>query len=106
VTELESLHGISGALFEGGTDRLPEHCLLAAITRRQGDSEMKRLLLIGAATCAFAVLPTLSASAMPRATADILVSDTDSPVILAHGGHGHHGHGHHGGWGRGRHRGW
>ena len=24
--------------FEGGTDRLPEHYLLAAITRRQGDS--------------------------------------------------------------------
>jgi hypothetical protein len=55
-------------------------------------------------------MPTLSASAMPRATADTLVSDTDSPVILAHGGHGHGhmgrgGHGHHYGWGRGHHRG-
>jgi hypothetical protein len=73
---------------------------------------MKRLLLIGIAACAFAALPTLSASAMPRATADRLVSDTDSPVILAHGhGHGHgHGHmggrGHHYGWGRGHHHGW
>jgi hypothetical protein len=71
---------------------------------------MKRLLLIGVAACAFAALPTLSASAMPRATADTLVSDTDSPVILAHGGHGHGqmgrgGRGHHYGWGRGHHRG-
>jgi hypothetical protein len=57
-----------------------------------------------------AAIPTLSASAMPRATADMLVSDTDSPVILA-GGHGHGhghmgGHGHHYGWGRGHHYGW
>jgi hypothetical protein len=98
-----SPHGIGGALFEGGTDRLPEHYLLAAITRRQGDSEMKRLLLIGVAVCAFAALPMLSASAMPRASADQLVSDTDSTVILAHGGHGHHGHH---GWGRGHHHRW
>ena len=42
-----------------------------------------------------------------------LLSDTDNPVILARGGHGHghaHGHrggrGHHYGWSRGRHRGW
>jgi hypothetical protein len=70
--------------------------------------KMKRLLLIGVATCAFAALPTLSASAMPRATADMLVSDTDNPVILAHGhGHGHMGgRGHHYGWGRGHHHGW
>lgn len=71
---------------------------------------MKRLLLIGVAACAFAAMPTLSASAMPRATADGLVSDTDNPVILAHG-YGHrHGHmggrGHHYGWGRGHHHGW
>ena len=75
---------------------------------------MKRFLLIGVAACAVAALPALSASAMPRAAADILVSDTDSQVILARGGHGHgHGHmghhggrGHHYGWGRGHHRGW
>ena len=74
---------------------------------------MKRLLLIGVAACAFAAMPTLSASAMPRAAADTLVSDTESPLILARGGHGHgHGHmgrggrGHHYGWSRGRHRGW
>ena len=72
---------------------------------------MKRLFLIGVAACALAALPTLSASAMPRATADTLVSGTDSPIILVHG-HGGHGHmgrggrGHHYGWGRGRHRGW
>ena len=54
---------------------------------------MKRLLLIGFAACAFAVVPTLSASAMPRATPDSLVAGTDSTVILAKGGHGH-GRGH------------
>ena len=73
---------------------------------------MKRLLLIGVAACASAAIPMLSASAMPRATSNMLVSDTDNSVILAHGhghGHGHgwgHGHmggrGHHYGWGRGR----
>jgi hypothetical protein len=31
----------------------------------------------------------LSASAMPRATADTLIDSSDSPIILAHGGHGH-----------------
>jgi hypothetical protein len=72
---------------------------------------MKRLLLIGVAACVLATLPSLSASAMPRVAADTLVSDTDSPIILAHGGHRHGhmgrgGHGHHYGWGRGRHRGW
>jgi hypothetical protein len=61
---------------------------------------MKRLLLIGFAACAFAVVPTLSASAMPRATPDTLVAGTDSAVILARGGHGH-GRGHMGRGGRG-----
>jgi hypothetical protein len=73
---------------------------------------MKRLLLIGVAACAFAAMPTLSASAMPRASADTLIENSDSSVILARGGHGrgHHmgrgGRGHHYGWSRGRHRGW
>ena len=72
---------------------------------------MKRLLLVGIAAGAFAAMSTLSASAMPRATADSLVGDTDNAVILVRGGHGHgHGHmggrGHHYGWGRGHHRGW
>jgi hypothetical protein len=74
---------------------------------------MKRLLLTGIAACAFAAMPMPTASAMPRASADTLVSENDSPVILARGGHGHgHGHmgrggrGHHYGWGRGRHHGW
>jgi hypothetical protein len=74
-------------------------------------SKMKRLLLIGVAACAFAAMPTLSASAMPRATADMLITSSDGPVVLARGGHGHGhmgrgGRGHHYGWGRGRHRGW
>jgi hypothetical protein len=74
---------------------------------------MNRLLLVGVAACAFAALPTLSASAMPHATWDTLITSSDSAVILVHGGHGHgHGHmghggrGHHYGWGRGLHRGW
>jgi hypothetical protein len=83
------------------------------MTRPHGEYEMKRFLLIGVAACAFAAMPTLSASAMPRATAGTLVSDTDNSIILVHGGHGHwHGHmghggrGHHYGWGRGHHHGW
>jgi hypothetical protein len=74
---------------------------------------MKRLLLIGVAACAFAAMPTLSASAMPLVAAQTLIADSDNPVILARGGHGHGGghmghgdRGHHYGWGRGRHRGW
>jgi hypothetical protein len=72
---------------------------------------MKRLLLIGFAACAFAAMPTLSASAMPRVAADTLVSETDGSLVLArHHGRGHHmrrgGRGHHHGWSRGRHRGW
>lgn len=73
---------------------------------------MKRLLLIGFAACAFAAMPTLSASAMPRVAADTLVSETDGSLVLARHGHGrgHHmrrgGRGHHYGWSRGRHRGW
>jgi hypothetical protein len=112
---VQSLYGVSCGWFESGTDGFPKRCLPAAITRRQGDMKMKRLLLIGVAACAFAAMPTLSASAMPRATADTLVGDTDNSVILVHGGHGHgHGHGHmgrggrghHYGWGRGHHHGW
>ncbi len=74
---------------------------------------MNRLLLAGVAACAFALIPTLSASAMPRATADTLITSSDSAVILARGGHGHRGghmgrggHGHHYGWVGGRHHGW
>lgn len=74
---------------------------------------MKRLLLIGVAACAFAAMPTLSASAMPRAAADTLIASSDSPIVLAHGGHGYRGghmgrggRGHHYGWGRDLHRGW
>ena len=69
---------------------------------------MKRLLLIGFAACALALIPTLSASAMPAATPGAL-GGSDAAVIQVRGGHGHgHGHGHmggrghHYGWGRGR----
>jgi hypothetical protein len=77
---------------------------------------MKRLLLIGLAACAFALAPTLSASAMSVATPDAL-GVSDNAVIQVRGGHGHGGghgwghrggRGHHYGWGRGRghHYGW
>jgi hypothetical protein len=68
---------------------------------------MKRLLLMVFATSALAIMPTLSASAMPAANPNMLTAD--SAIIQVKGGHGHgHGHmgrggrGHHYGWGRGR----
>lgn len=72
---------------------------------------MKRLQLIGFAACALATLPTLSASAMPQPSSNMLVTGSDDAIILAKGGHGRGhmgrgGRGHHYGWGRGRHRGW
>jgi len=75
---------------------------------------MKRFLLIGFAACAFALAPTLSASAMPVAKQGTMVKNTDSDIIQVRGhrgGRGHHygwgrGRGHHYGWSRGRHRGW
>src|ERR1700722_18352087 len=79
---------------------------LVAITRvqRRRDPYMKRLFLIGFAACAFALAPTLSASAMPVASPDAL-GVSDNAVIQVRGGHGHgHGWGHHGG--RGHHYGW
>lgn len=81
---------------------------------------MKRVLLVAFAACAFALAPTLSASAMPGANPSAL-TDTDSSIVLVKGGHGHgwghrggrghhygwgRGRGHHYGWSRGRHRGW
>src|SRR5258706_15998089 len=84
----------------------------------QGENTtMKRLLLTGFAACAFALAPTLSASAMPGASPSALTDTDDSSIVLVKGGHGHgggHGWGHRGGrghqfgWGRGRghHNGW
>ena len=75
---------------------------------------MKRLLIIGFTGCAFALAPTMSASAMPAATPYAL-DGADGAVIQVKGGHGHgHGHGwdhhggrgHHYGWYRGHHYGW
>jgi Spy/CpxP family protein refolding chaperone len=63
---------------------------------------MKRLLMIVFAGCAFALAPTMSASAMPAATPYAL-GGTDEAFIQVKGGHGH-GWGHHGG--RGHHYGW
>ena len=61
---------------------------------------MKRLLIIGFAACAFALTPTLSASAMPAATPGAF-GGSDAAVIQVKGGHGHgHGHGHMGRGGR------
>ena len=59
---------------------------------------MKRALLIGFAACAFALAPTLSASAMPVTTSNTLIGGSDSAVIQIHG--------HHYGWGLGHHYGW
>ena len=72
---------------------------------------MKRILLIGLAACALALIPTLSASALPVAPPSAL-ADTDGSIVQVKGhGHGHMGRGgrgHHYGWGRGRghHYGW
>lgn len=83
---------------------------------------MRRLILIGAAVCALAVLPTLPASAMPFGSpAAVAQSAGDTTLVkgghghgrghMGRGGRGHHygwsrGRGHHYGWSRGRHRGW
>jgi hypothetical protein len=64
---------------------------------------MKRLLLLGFAICAFAFGPTLPASAMPVAKQQPVVANSDSDVVQVRGHRG--GRGHHYGWGRGRHRG-
>ena len=75
---------------------------------------MKRLLIVGfiSFACAFAIAPTVSASAMPVATPYTL-GGANEAVIQVKGGHGHgHGWGHHGGrghhygWYRGHHYGW
>ena len=73
---------------------------------------MKQALLIGFAACAFALAPTLSASALPVASPDA-ISVSEGAIIHVKGGHGggrgHMGRGNRGrhlGWTRGRHRGW
>jgi hypothetical protein len=70
---------------------------------------VKRLLIIGFTGGAFALAPTLSASAMPAATPYTL-GGVDGAVIQVHGhgwGHRHGWHrGHHYGWYRGHHYGW
>jgi hypothetical protein len=73
---------------------------------------MKRLMLIGAAICAIAIMPTLPANAMPLGSLKPAVSQADNDTILVgRGGRGEHrgwegNRGHHYGWSRGRHRGW
>jgi hypothetical protein len=72
---------------------------------------MKRLMLIGAALCTLAVMPTLPAAAMRLAPLTPAVTHSDSDTVLAaYRGRGHH-YGwdrhrdHHYGWSRGRHLG-
>jgi len=67
---------------------------------------MKRLLLVGFAACAFALAPSLTASAMPIQKQSMGIVAADSDFIQVHGDRG--GRGHHYGWGRGRghHHGW
>lgn len=84
---------------------------------------MKKLWLVGFAATAMLVLPAVSASALPIAAPNALISIDDGAVIAVKGGHGHgrghmgrggrghhygwaRGRGHHYGWSRGRHRGW
>lgn len=73
---------------------------------------MKRLMMIGATVCAFAIMPTLPATAVPLGSLKPTATQADSDTILVkRGGRGHHygwgrGRGHHHGWSRGRHRGW
>jgi hypothetical protein len=86
-----------------GTQRLLKHSLPVALKRfTEENVYMKRLWLIGFAACAFALAPSLAASAMPVATPGTLVVSEEA-VIQVKGGHGHHY-----GWGRGRghHYGW
>ena len=69
---------------------------------------MKRLLIIGLTSCAFGLVPTMPASAMPAAKPYTLAG-ADGAVIQIKGGHGwghHGGRGHHYGWHRGHHYGW
>src|SRR6516164_4213421 len=77
-----------------------------------GSTKMKRLLINGLTGCAFALAPTMSASAMPAATPYTL-GGADEAIIQVKGVHGHGhgwghhgGHGHHCGWYRGHHYGW
>lgn len=73
---------------------------------------MKRLMLIGFAVCAIAVMPTLPTTAMPFAPLTPAVTQADENVMLVkRGGRGHHygwsrSRGRHLGFTRGRHRGW
>ena len=65
---------------------------------------MKRALLIGFAACAFALAPTLTASAMPVGSPEA-IGVSEGAVTQVKGGHGH-GRGHMGRGNRGRHLGW
>src|SRR5215471_501688 len=81
-----------------------------SICHKGGGTKMKRRLLIGLTSCAFALAATMSASAMPAATPSTL-GGANEAVIQVKGGHGHGwghhgGRGHHYGWYRGHHYGW
>jgi hypothetical protein len=65
---------------------------------------MKRLMLLGAAVCAFAAMPALPASAMPFGLPAEAVAQTDGDIVLVR----HRNRGHHYGWKHSRrhHYGW
>lgn len=70
---------------------------------------MKKILLLGFATCAIAIAPALSASAMPitpsTAIGSTAIGASNDQFVQVKGGHGH-GRGHMGRGNRGRHLGW
>jgi hypothetical protein len=73
---------------------------------------MRRLILLAASACAFAVMPVLPTHAAPSAPAPFTTAPSSSDIVLVKGGHGRgHGFGRHGGhraygWSRGKKVGW
>src|SRR3954463_5823874 len=92
----DRLGSISGTLTTGKT------CFVTA-TDAAKEEDMKRLFVIGFAALAFALAPTLPASAMPVAKQQPVVTNSNNDVVQVRGHRG--GRGHHYGWGRGRGRG-
>ena len=105
-----------------GTSGKRGHCHAPRNCGPREKCQMNRFLLIGAAAlCAWAIMPTLPAAAMPVSPLTPVAAQTGDDTVLVRGGHGHghmghggrghhygwgRGRGHHYGWSRGRHRGW
>lgn len=99
------------AVNSDGAEPFPsEH--ITPISRYRGSREisMKKLILAGAAFCAFAFVPIVSVQAMPVTPLSGLTQiDGDTILVKGGRGRGHMGRGNRGrhlGWTRGRHRGW